>query len=65
MKTLTVSINESDFVKLGLKGTKISFKDLRERISTEMAGTALSRCHRIARDAECSGAGAGIARQPH
>ena len=50
MVTLSVSIEESDFLKLGLKENKISFSDLREKISIEYARTALAKCQEIAEE---------------
>ena len=50
MRTLTVSINEAEYLKLGLKNDKISFIELKERIGIEYARAALSKCHKIARE---------------
>lgn len=50
MITLTVSIDETEYSKLGFKKNKISFAELKERISIEYAKTALSKCHKIAKD---------------
>jgi hypothetical protein len=50
MRTLTVTIEESDFLKLGLKDREISFSELRDKISTEYAREALLKCHQIAED---------------
>jgi hypothetical protein len=48
MRTLTVSINEAEYLKLGLKDDKISFSELKEKISIEYARAALGKCHKIA-----------------
>ena len=48
MRTLTVKIEESDFQKLGLKDTVITYSELREKISIEFAKKALLKCHQIA-----------------
>lgn len=50
MRTLTVSIDESEFSKLGFKENKISFSDLKEKLSIEYAKTALLKCHKIAKE---------------
>jgi hypothetical protein len=50
MRTLTVSINEAEYLKLGLKDNKISFSELKEKIGIEHARTALAKCHKIARE---------------
>lgn len=50
MRTLTVSIDDSEYSRLGLKDNKISFAELKEKISIENAGTALKKCHRIAKE---------------
>lgn len=50
MRTLTVSIDESDYARLGFKNNKISFSELREKISIEYARAALEKCHQIAKD---------------
>jgi hypothetical protein len=50
MMTLSVSIEESDFLKLGLKNNEISFLDLIEKISIGYARTALAKCHEIAEE---------------
>ena len=49
MRTLSVSIDETDFFKLGFKETRISFSELREKISVEYARSALAKCHRVAK----------------
>ena len=50
MRTLSVSINEVDFVKLGIKKAKISFSELKEKLSIEYAGEALQKCQKIAEE---------------
>ncbi len=50
MKSISVSINDSEFSKLGLP-SKISFAELKERISLLYAREALLKCQRIARKA--------------
>jgi hypothetical protein len=50
MRTLTVSINEAEYLKLGLKDDKISFSELKEKISIEYARAALAKCHKISRE---------------
>lgn len=49
MKNISVSINDSEFSKLGLP-SKISFAELKERLSLLFAKEALLKCHRIARE---------------
>ncbi len=48
MRTITVSIDELDFSKLGFREKKISFAELKEKISILYAKEALLKCHRIA-----------------
>jgi hypothetical protein len=50
MRTLTVSINDAEYLKLGIKDDKISFSELKEKISIEYARSALEKCHKIARE---------------
>ncbi len=50
MKTLTVPINEFDFVKFGFESDTISFAELQKKISLAYAKEALARCHKIAQD---------------
>jgi hypothetical protein len=50
MRTLTVSIDESDYLRLGFINNEISFSELKEKISTEYARMALVKCHQIAKD---------------
>lgn len=50
MKTITVSISENEFQSFGFKSDSIVFKELLEKISTELARKALARCHKIAKE---------------
>ncbi|MBP6740296.1 MAG: hypothetical protein KA146_09900 [Leptospiraceae bacterium] len=50
MKTITVSISENEFQNFGFKSDTIAFKELLEKISTELARKALARCHQIAKE---------------
>jgi Glu-tRNA(Gln) amidotransferase subunit E-like FAD-binding protein len=50
MKTITVSISENEFQNFGFKSDSIAFKELLEKISTELARKALARCHQIAKE---------------
>ena len=50
MRTLTISINEAEYLKLGIKENKISFSELKEKISIEYARTALAKCHEISQE---------------
>ena len=50
MKTLTVSIDEGDFVKFGFQHTLMSFGELQEQLRTAYAQEALLKCHRIAQE---------------
>jgi len=54
MRTLSVSINESDFARLGFKGVNISFSELKEKLSIEYARNALAKCQRIAENSGLS-----------
>ena len=48
MSTLQVSITEQDLKKFGLTNAKISFEELLDKISTEMARQAFYACQNIA-----------------
>jgi len=54
MTTLTVSIDDLDFSKLGFSKKKVSFAELKEKISLLYAKEALLKCHRIAKKAGLS-----------
>ncbi|MCP5051623.1 MAG: hypothetical protein GY940_30935 [bacterium] len=49
MRTLTVSIEESEFSRLGFKDENISFSELEEKLSIEYAKRALAKCRQIAK----------------
>jgi hypothetical protein len=48
MKNLNVTIDDAEYSKLGLPG-KISFAELKEKLSLLFAKEALRKCQRIAR----------------
>ena len=50
MRTLTVSIDETEYLKLGIKDNKISFSELKDKIGIDYARTALTKCHKIAQE---------------
>lgn len=50
MRTLTVSINDAEYTKLGLSNYRISYTDLKEKINMEFAKEAISKCHQIAQE---------------
>jgi len=49
MRNLTVSIDDLEFTKLGLTVGKISFPELKDKISLLYAKEALLKCQRIAK----------------
>ena len=53
MKSISVTIDDSEFLKLELPA-KISFAELKKRISLIYAKEALLKCHRLARKAGIS-----------
>ncbi len=59
MRTLSVSINEVDFVKHGFKKAKISFSELKEKLGIEYAREALQKCQEIAKDTGLGGPAGG------
>ncbi len=50
MKNLTVTINDSDYEKLGFTSNPIPFDELKEKISIEYAREALIKCNQIAKE---------------
>lgn len=50
MKTLSVSINDTDFARPGFKDAKISFPELKEKLSIEYAREAMQKCQKIAEE---------------
>lgn len=50
MRTLTVSIDDADFTRLGLRKERVSFSELKEKLSIEYAREALAKCQEIAGD---------------
>jgi len=50
MRTLTVSINESEYKKLGLANDRLSFSELKEKLSIEYAKEAVLKCHQTAQE---------------
>lgn len=50
MRTITVSIDDAEYSKLGLTDNRICFSELKEKISMEYAKDAISKCHQIAQD---------------
>ena len=53
MKNISVAIDDLEFLKLGLS-SKISFAELKEKISLLYAKEALLKCQRLARKAGLS-----------
>ncbi len=49
MKTLTVTINDFEYEKLGFTTDSLSFDELKEKISIEYAREALIKCNQIAK----------------
>lgn len=54
MRNLSVSINDTDFERLGFKDTKISFSELKEKLSIEYAREAMLKCQKIAEESGLS-----------
>jgi hypothetical protein len=50
MRTLTVTIDEREFVKLGFTSEQLSFSELKQKIHLTYAQEALAKCHRFAKE---------------
>ncbi len=48
MRTLTVTIDDTDYNRLGIKKDVIPFSELKDKINAYFAEAALKKCHRVA-----------------
>jgi Glu-tRNA(Gln) amidotransferase subunit E-like FAD-binding protein len=48
MRTISIDISDSEFLKYNFQEEKLSFTDLVEKISIELAKQALRKCQEIA-----------------
>jgi len=59
MKTLSISISDSDYNQFGINGDSLSFSELVELVNKEITKQALNKCVQLAESYKLSGMSMG------